>query len=109
MNIKWEIKMAYERVSELTYIGADDVSALGAKQIIRKFKTESNLLNPIDMIDDLEGADGFNGWTVNRPADNVVVHTSTWDSEAQHDAWKAGWGEIIPGDDWTLTALETAS
>jgi hypothetical protein len=100
--------MAYERVSEITYIGAmDDVITLGAGQILNKFKTESNLLNPIDMVEDLEVADGFNGWTVRRTDSNVVVHTSNWDSEAQHDAWKAAWGEIVPGGDWTVTSLET--
>lgn len=100
--------MAYQRISKATYIGADDVSVMGATEIIRKFKQESNLIDPIDMIDDLEVADGFNGWTVDRLDENVIVHTANWDSEAQYDAWKAAWGEIIPGADWTVESLETA-
>lgn len=102
--------MAYERVSEITYIGAmDDVITLGAGQILNKFKTESNLLNPIDMVEDLEVADGFNGWALERVSDSVIRHTGNWDSEEQYDTWKATWGEIIHGVDWSVARLETAS
>ena len=101
--------MAYEIVSEISYIGADDLTVLDDLQVIRKFKVESNLMDPINIIDDLEVAEGFNGYSIARLDINVVQHTATWDTEAQFDSWRAAWGEITPGADWEISRLETAS
>ena len=100
--------MAYEIVSEISYIGADDMSVLGDTDILRKFKSDSNLIDPINIIDDLEAADGFNGWSSVRIDDAVVQHTGNWESEDKYDAWKATWGEIVPGADWEVRRLESA-
>jgi hypothetical protein len=101
--------MAYEIVSEISYIGADDMSVLDDISIMKIFKMDSNLIDPINIVDDLEVADGFNGWALERVSDSVIQHTGNWDSEEQYDTWKATWGEITIGVDWSVARLETAS
>jgi hypothetical protein len=94
--------MAYERIREISYIGAEDVSALNDVDLIKKFKSESNLVDPVNIMDDMEAADGFNGWSSVRISNAIVQHTTSWESEEEHATWKATWGEVVPGADWEM-------
>ena len=114
--------MAYQRVSTISYNGADDVSDLSDHGLLKKFKHESNLIigdednpdSPIaNVIDSMEEAAGYTSWEIERMSPTILKHTQVWESESDYDAWTVTWSDqgydLAAGDEWDSDTLESAS
>ena len=102
--------MAYSRVADISYIGADDVADLSDTGLLKKFKSESGLMSEdFNVIDSIEAGEGYTSWELERVSPTVVKHSMVWESETDFDTWKASYGEITPGNDWEVETLESAS
>lgn len=112
--------MAYQRVSTISYNGAEDVSDLSDHGLLKKFKHESNLIigdeddNQVaNIIDSMEEAAGYTSWEIERMGPTILKHTQVWESESDYDAWTVSWidagYDLAAGESWTAETLESAS